>query len=154
MSKEKLSLPRLDHIGLVVKDLEKAIEHFEFLGMGPTVPNVSSRTLDRKVYGKPVEGINNEGAFLEVDPIRLELVRPVQGDSIQKEFLDSRGEGVNHIAFVVDDLNTWVSRFEEAGFKVVYSGRYEEGGGVAYLGTDSVGGVLIEFIQTITGKSM
>ena len=77
-------------------------------------------------------------------PIGLELVQPVSGESIQKEYLERHGEGINHIAFVVDDIEEATSMMVEARFKVISCSKNEGGGGMAYFDTDRVGGVQIE----------
>jgi catechol 2,3-dioxygenase-like lactoylglutathione lyase family enzyme len=47
--------------------------------------------------------------------------------------LESHGEGINHIAFIVDDIEEATSIMVEAGFKVISSSKNEGGGGMAFL---------------------
>jgi catechol 2,3-dioxygenase-like lactoylglutathione lyase family enzyme len=134
------------HLGVVVKDLDKAIEYFESLGLGPFSPNPSESVTDRKVYGKPAN-IKLKGAAAKLGPLEVELLQPVEGRSIQSDYLDKKGEGINHIGFVVHDLQKAIRKLEEKGFSVVSSGTLPDSGGFAYFNTDQVGGMMIELIQ-------
>ena len=136
-------LSRFHHMGVLVKDLDKAVEYYEGLGIGPFEPSKIVH-IDRKMYGKPATGVKNVGTGTKLGPIGFELVQPVSGESIQKEYLESHGEGINHLAFVVDDIEEATSIMVEAGFKVISSSKNEGGGGMAYFDTDKVGGVQIE----------
>lgn len=133
---------KLDHVGVVVKDLEKAIEYYQSLGMGPFVPNPSESAADRKIYGKPAPNVKVKGVVAQMGPIKFELMQPIEGESLQKEFLKSKGEGINHIGFVVDDLEGEMAKLEEKGFKVISGGKIPPNGGFAYFDTDKLGGVI------------
>jgi methylmalonyl-CoA epimerase len=145
MKKKRIGelLSRFHHVGVLVKNLDEAVEYYEALGIGPFEPsNLVHR--DRKVYGKPVTDVKNIAKGTKMGSIGIELVQPVSGESPQKKFLESRGEGINHIAFIVDDIEEATSIMVKAGFKVISSSKNEGGGGMAYFDTDKVGGVQIE----------
>ena len=137
---------RLDHVGVLVRDLDKAVDSFQSLNIGPFGPNESKMITDRKVYGKPAN-IKLKGMFAPMGPVRLELIQPIEGESVQKEILDSKGEGINHIAFTVDDLDKEVKKLEEQGFKVVSSGKMAPSYAFAYIDTRKIGGFIIELIK-------
>ena len=140
---------KFTHIGVVVRDLDQAIEYFQsLLGIGPFTPNASEGVTDRKVHGKPAK-IKLRGAGADLGSIKLEVLQPVEGNSVQKEFLDSKGEGINHIGFTVDNLEEEVKKLEERGFRAVSTGKIPPNGGFAYMATEKVGGVMIELIQKI-----
>jgi len=145
MKKKRIGelLSRFHHVGVLVKNLDEAVEYYEALGIGPFEPSNLVHT-DRRVYGKPVTDVKNIAKAARMGPIGIELVQPVSGESPQKKFLESRGEGINHIAFIVDDIEEATSIMVEAGFKVISSSKNEGGGGMAYFDTDKVGGVQIE----------
>lgn len=136
-------LSRFHHIGVVVKNLEEAVKYYQALGIGPFEPS-NLVHIDRRIYGKPAPDVKLIAKGIALGPIGFELVQPVSGETPQKEFLESRGEGINHIAFIVDDIEEAISIMVEAGFKVVSSAKNEGGGGVAFFDTDKVGGVQIE----------
>ena len=102
---------------------------------------------DRKVHGKPTDNIRNISMMAQMGPIRFELAQPVSGESVQKEFLETRGEGVNHLGFVVDNLEEEVAKLVEKGFKVISSGQFAEGGSFVYLNTDKTGGIIFDFFK-------
>lgn len=151
MEKERL-FSHIDQIGIIVKDIEKAMEYYSsFFGLGPFRPlNVTS--VDRKVYGKRVNDIKNLVRVARLGDLQFELIQPVSGESIQKEFLEKRGEGINHVGFFVKDLETEASRLTEKGFKPISTGRFTGGGGFAYFDTNQVGGVLFELVQWPPGE--
>ena len=136
-------LSRFHHIGVVVRNIDKAVEYYQALGIGPFEPS-NLVHIDRRIYGTPVTDVKFAAKGIALGSIGFELVQPVSGETPQKEFLESRGEGINHIAFIVDDIKEAISIMVEAGFKVVSSAKNEGGGGVAFFDTDKIGGVQIE----------
>ena len=128
---------RFNHLGVVVRDVNKAVEHFQSLGI------VDKATDLVTMEGKKAKLI---GRFINIGPLLIELWQPVRGNTVQQEFLDSRGEGVNHIAFHVDNLAEEKAKLVEKGIPVVFSVSDEEGD-MAYFDTRKVGNVLIELIQ-------
>jgi 4-hydroxyphenylpyruvate dioxygenase-like putative hemolysin len=126
-----------NHIGAVVRDVDKAVEHYQSLGI---VDKVTDRVT---MEGKKAKLI---GRFINIGPLRIELWQPVRGETVQQEFLDGGGEGVNHIAFHVADLDEEKEKMAEKGIPVVFSVRDEEGY-MAYFDTRKVGNILIELIQ-------
>ena len=83
----------------------------------------------------------------QLGDIRIELIQPVEGESPSKEFLDNKGEGINHICFSVDDLEKEAAKLAKKGFKVVSSVKFVNGGGNVYFDTGKVGGVLPALLQ-------
>jgi len=147
---EKLPFSKIDQVGIVVEDLDRAVKYYSSLGIGPFKP-LHLKRIERTVHGRPAEGIQNRSKVAQMGSVQLELLQPVSGESVQKEFLEKRGEGVNHLGFLVDDLEREVNRLTARGFSVISSVRYSGGGGVAYLDTDRIGGVIFELIQWPSG---
>ena len=52
-----------------------------------------------------------------------ELIEPLDGPNSYQEFLDSRGEGLHHLGYFVDDLDAAIAEMEAQGFAVLQSGR-------------------------------
>lgn len=90
-------------------------------------------------------------AMVQIGPIKMELIQPVEGESIQQKYLDSRGEGLNHIGFLVNDLDRELAELNEKGMQVILRVRRKTGGGVAYLDTRKEGGVIFELVQPPPG---
>ena len=146
---EKLFRPKVDQIGVIVKDLSKAVEHYTSLGIGPfeTLTGIESR--ERMMWGKPipVDAFKVDIRIAKLGELDLELVQPIEGKSIWKDFLDTHGEGINHLGFFVDDIEKEEAAMVANGFPVMYRTRFVKGGGAAYFDTDQPGGVLFEFIE-------
>jgi len=128
---------KFNHIGLVVKDVDKAVEYYQSLG-------IVDKATDRvTMEGKKAKLV---GRFINIGSLLIELWQPVRGETVQQEFLDSRGEGVNHIAFHVDDLAREKAKLVEKGIPVLFSVKDEEGD-MAYFDARKAGNTLIELIQ-------
>lgn len=115
------------------------------LGIGPFVtPEIH---YDEKHYlGEPIPDSEWVMGFASLGPIELELSQPVKGPSIYRDFLDERGEGLHHIGFDIDDLDSKIARCQELGIRIICSGR-TAAGGFAHIDTAVDGGPLIELIQ-------
>lgn len=135
---------RLIQVGVVVKDLDKAIERLMSLGIGPFTPMTIPDDAEQWFRGKPLDAkFKISGARL--GEIVLELIQPVEGKSPHQEFLDSKGEGIQHIAFAVDDLDREVARLMKQGVSVLLSANLRDVR-VAYLDLGA-GGLVVELIQ-------
>ena len=143
---------RFAHVAVVVQDMDKAVEYYQSLGIATFRPEFmldSSTYTDYKVYGKTPDTIDKTRMrILEIGSFPLELVQPVEGEPIYNEFLKSKGEGVHHIAYFVDDLEGETAKLAKKGIPVitrVYRG--STGAGFAYFDIRRVGNVIIELIQ-------
>lgn len=143
---EKLPFLKLDQVGVVVRDIEKAVEYYQALGIGPFEPSKGD-LIEREVDGKPVDDVKNLGMKANMGQVQFELIQPISGESVQKKFLEIRGEGINHLGFCVDDLEKEMAKLVKKGFKVISSGKHPGGGAFAYFDTDKVGGVIFELYQ-------
>ena len=143
---EKLPFSKIDQVGVMVRDMDKALDYYQSLGIGP-FEGSDATAINRVVYGKPADDVKNLARMAKMGQVQFELLQPISGQSVQREFLDRHGEGINHLGFFVDDLDKEVAKLEKKGFKVISSGKYVDGGGFAYFDTDKVGGVLFELVQ-------
>ncbi len=153
MSKEKperqneiLEPSRLCQIGVVVNNIDETIKYYEkVFGFGPfriiqvDFPNAT-------YYGKST-GYRGKRAFFNLGPIQIELIELIDGKTIHEDFLKEKGEGVQHIAFQIDNLEESKKNAEKAGLKVTQSFTRSDGSGFAYLDSDRTGGVIFELIQ-------
>lgn len=134
-------------VAVVVRDLDAAVEHYERLGIGPFVDGPSASTLRREVRGMDSPDTRVAGKVAPMGPIELELMSPSDGPSIQREFLETHGEGVIHICAYTDDLDAEITRMERMGHPVISYGELDDGGRFAYFDTTQVGGLILEFFQ-------
>ena len=116
---------KLHHLGIPVHDLDKSLEDYKSLGNATFQPEFlidSSKNAEYLVYGKkPVPAVKTRGVMGRVGPVGIELLQPVEGETVHKELLDSTGEGVGHIAYVVDDLEQEAAKMLEKGFPIILS---------------------------------
>ena len=146
---EKSPFSKLDHIGVVVRDFDRAVKHYESLGIGPFLAVEGLSSIERRMYGKviPIDSFKLKEKNARMGSVMLQLMQPVEGETIWKEFLDKRGEGIQHLGFLVDDIDKEEARMVAKGYTVLYRSRFKGGGGSNYFDTGKVGGVLIELIQ-------
>ena len=142
---EKTPFSKFMHVGMVVRDIDKAIEHLSSFGIGPFEKHTSTPLIERQFRGKPANW-QTKRSTAKMGQLEIELLQPVEGESAAKEFLESKGEGIHHIGFAVDDLDREMAKLVRQGAKVVMSGKWA-GGGFAYLEIDAIGGLIIELIQ-------
>lgn len=117
----KSAFTKLHHVGLVVKDIDKAIEYLESIGIGPFQVGAGQRkfTIPFKgeLNGKPAEWkttISNA----QLGETQLELLEPTEGPQALKESLDATGEGLHHIGFLVDNLDDVIAKGKKDGLKI------------------------------------
>jgi methylmalonyl-CoA/ethylmalonyl-CoA epimerase len=127
----------ISHIGIAVRDLERAISLYE---------NLLGRSMDT-LEKNPDEGHNI--AFFKLDEISIELISPTRSDSAVARFLEKRGEGIHHIAFRTDDIEKELARVESLGIRLV--NRETKAGSqntrIAFIHPKDFGGVLVELVQ-------
>ena len=143
---------KLHHISIVVRDAEKTQKFYESIGIGPWVDYPPM-----KEYVKI--DVPDESGFYklkikcaQIGPVQLQLIEPGDGESLYKDHLGKKGEGVFHIGFEVDDICATDSTIEAMGLKVLSSGRRENGSGFSYLKTESEAGVVLLVRQSPLSK--
>ena len=111
-----VELKRAVQIGIVVDDLERTTHLLTTLfGIGPfrfiEWPN---RPDSHFTYKGKEEPIKIRQAFVQVGPLELEFIQPIEGDrNAYREFLDRTGGGIHHLLFEVPDIEAVLS--EEFG---------------------------------------
>lgn len=138
-----------DHICIVVRDLDKAIEHYQSLGIGPFVPGKQLKAKSEEYLGNPVDpdALNLKARFAKMGSIELELIQPIAEGTVWKDFLDRMGEGVHHMCFIVDDIDEAEREVVGRGFSQILKRLYKKGGGTGYFATEQVGGIFLQLTQ-------
>jgi len=138
---------KMHHVGVIVRDIDKAIVHLESLGMGPFEGMGGSKwfeiTFKGELHGKPEEWkvkISNA----QMGDVQLELLEPSGGKSALQESLDATGEGLHHVGYLVDDLNSEIARGLRRGLKVWTVSKPENRPGFVYFEPTKVAGIAIE----------
>ena len=145
----KVKLPPVEQIGIVVKDVDRAIEYYSSnFGWGPF--RVQEVHLDGFTYrGKP-GSCRLKIAFAKSGPIEIELIRVLEGDTPHTDFLREKGEGLQHLRFRVDDLDKTLAELAKEGIQPVMYQRFPDfGTAFAYLNSDKIGGVMFELIEQL-----
>ena len=145
---EKSPFTQINQVGVVVRDMDKAIERLASLGIGPFQPKLLPPNTKEWFRGKPLKAKLNIRSTMMGDT-ELELVQPIEGDSPHQEFLDSKGEGIQHIAVRVDDVEKSLEKLKGKGLRVIdEKPRLGAGGAsIAFFHPKSSGGVLLEICQ-------
>ena len=133
--------------------------NFKILGIEHVAIAVSSLKEPSKIFGD-ILGIDNTSTEEVVDQKvvtdifdtgrgKVELLEATSEDSPISNFLEKRGNGVHHIAFLVDDLEIALKDLAESGIDLIdKSPRVgAEGMLIAFLHPKSTGGVLVELCQ-------
>jgi len=134
-----IDMNKIEHLGIAVKNLEE------------------SNLLFEKLLGTPSykqEFVESEGvktSFFKNGPNKIELLEATNPDSPIAKFIEKKGEGIHHIAFEVDDIESEIKRLQQEGF-IVLNDKPKKGADnklVAFLHPKSTNGVLIELCQEI-----
>ncbi len=120
----------INQVATVVSDLDEAVKKvsntlalgsWEVTTFGP--PN----HFDTQVRGNPVF-YSHKNATACMGPVQFEIIAPLEGPSIYKEFLKEGKDGMlHHVARFYnswDDVNREIRRFEKQGIKVIQTGKF------------------------------
>ncbi|MDB3926861.1 methylmalonyl-CoA epimerase [Flavobacteriales bacterium] len=130
-------MKKVEHIGIAVKDLSNANALFEKL-------------FNQSHY--KLEEVESEGvstSFFKVGDTKIELLQALQADSPIAKFIEKRGEGIHHIAFEVDDIQSEMERLKAEGFELIHTEAKDgaDNKKICFLHPKSTNGVLIELCQ-------
>ena len=132
---------QIDHVGIAVEDLDAAIAlHEQMYGLS-------------LAHREVVEEQGVEAVLLDVGASHVELLRPLQPDTAVGRFLASRGPGLHHVAYRVDDIDAALDALRDRGLQLIdetpRAGIRDSR--VAFVHPRSTGGVLTEIVQPAEG---
>ena len=132
---------KLEHIGIAVKSLEESDRLFSRL-LGKT--NYKHETVER-------EGVTT--SFYAVGESKVELLESSTSEGVIGRYIEKRGEGVHHLAFLVEDLEVEIERLGAEGFSFLSTTPKEGADGklIVFLHPKTTGGVLVELCQEKRG---
>lgn len=128
---------KVDHIGIAVKNLEESLKFYE-------------TALGLKAVGTEVVAEQKvRVAFLPTGDSEIELLEATSEDSPIAKFIEKNGEGVQHIAYRVENVEAVIEEMKEKGIRMIdEKPRYGAGGAkIAFCHPKSTGGVLIELCE-------
>jgi methylmalonyl-CoA/ethylmalonyl-CoA epimerase len=132
-------MQKVEHIGIAVKELSVSIPLFEIL-------------LNANCYKTEiVEAENVKTAFFKKGEAKIELLESLSADGGIAKYIEKRGEGMHHIAFEVEDIETEMQRLSDAGFQLLNAvpKMGADNKLVCFLHPGNTNGVLIELCQSI-----
>lgn len=126
---------KVDHIGIAVKSASDASKIYtKSLGMQATEEILRERKL--KVL------------MINAGETRLELLEDLDPEGPISKFIEKRGEGLNHIALEVDDINTAVEQLKNAGYRITSAPALGAGNTiVTFIHPKDANGVMIELVE-------
>tara|TARA_B100001059_G_C17549395_1_gene434486 strand:- start:25 stop:429 length:405 start_codon:yes stop_codon:yes gene_type:complete len=130
-------MKKVEHIGIAVRDLATANQLFEKL-------------FNQQYY--KLEELDREEvstSFFKVGETKIELLQATHKDSAIAKFIQKRGEGIHHIAFEVDDIDSEIQRLKREGFQLINNHPIDgvDNKRICFLHPKSTNGVLIELCQ-------
>jgi len=147
--RQKHAFPRVRQLGVVVADVEKAAAKLEAEGIGPffiasdTLPFWNERGENRTFSGKLGMAVYRG--------YEIELLEPGVGSNFYKTCVDEKGRMVvQHLGFLVGDVDAWRDKLERAGCATWVRGRIQSFPmtiDFAYMDTFAQAGIILEFID-------
>jgi len=131
---------KVEHIGIAVKNMEEANKVYEkLLGVAP----YKTETVES-------EGVNT--SFFQTGESKIELLQATKPESAIAKFIEKKGEGIHHIAFVVKDIKAEIKRLKEEGFTIINETPKKGANNklVCFVHPKNTQGVLIELCQEIS----
>jgi catechol 2,3-dioxygenase-like lactoylglutathione lyase family enzyme len=148
-------LKKVVQVALVVRDIEASSKLWaELLGMPvPEIRTTRPGHEVKEIYrGKPSEG-QVKLTFFDLGQVVIELLQPISEGTSWKEFLDKKGEGVQHLGFQVVDPEKTSRELEKEGYPIIHQGRYDSNDGTyIYHETLDALGVVIELLHSDAAK--
>ena len=128
-------IKKVSHIGLAVDNLEKARTFFS--------ENFGLPTSERENFGELIF------SFIPMKGTNLELLQSTEPEGQIAKFIEKRGQGIHHISFEVDDIQSELDRLKGNGIKLINEKPYLNAHKdlVAFIHPKSTFGILIELIQ-------
>ena len=148
----KSPFSNLHHIAVVVRNIEEVIQFYTSIGIGPFEDYPPLKEYVKLDVPDKVGFHNVKIKVVQIGPIQIQLIQPGEGQSLYKDFLEKKGEGVYHLGFVVDDVDDSEAALKNLGLEVLSSGRREDGSGFSYMDTAGKGGVILLIRQSPGGK--
>lgn len=132
-----MNIMKLDHIGIAVKNLDETLKFYtEVLGL--------------ELHGTEiVEEQKVKVAFLPVGDTEVELLESTSEDGPIAKFIEKNGEGIQHMAFKVDNIEEAIEELKAKGMMMIdEKPRYGAGGArIAFMHPKSTYRVLVELSE-------
>lgn len=137
---EKIGLGNIDHICIVVNDVQETVERIASTFETPQIKVIENMSV-ASLGGKEIGGYKARAAFVKIaDNLKLEIVQIVEGRSSEQRWLKEHGETIHHIGIETKNLEEEASKWKKKGVKVIQ----EDHGKWIYLDTEKTLGTILE----------
>ncbi len=151
MASKRLRFPKVGHIGIVVKNIDRVIAYYSpVFGIGP-FEIYDFRPLKAWVWGQEVRPFELKIATAGIGSANLELIQVIRGNPPHRGFLMTHGEGLQHLGFYVKNYDEWKSYIRHEGIDILCEIEAEDSvrgrRRAFYMNSGQIGGVLFEIIE-------
>ena len=132
-----MEIKKIEHIGIAVKNLASAIEFYE-------------NVLGLKCYNiEEVPEQKVRTAFFMAGEVKIELLESTDPEGPVGKFIEKKGEGVHHLAFAVDNIESQLESAVQSGARLIDKSprKGAEGLDIAFMHPSSSFGVLMELCE-------
>lgn len=132
-----MKILKIDHLGLAVNSINEGKKFWQDI-------------LGLKFEGtETVEEQKVTTAFMPVGESEVELLESTSPDGAVAKFIEKRGEGFQHVAFRVDNIEKALAELKEKGIQLIdEKPRKGAGGGkIAFIHPKATGGILVELCE-------
>jgi hypothetical protein len=138
-------------ICLVVRDLDSAMVRWSALGIGPwRVHDLGPNWVSEMTFRGQPQRTAVKFAAADSGPLNFELIEPGTEPNVYTEHLAAHGEGLHHLGYFVDNIETAITEMRALGYEVVQSGRglgVDGDGAYAYFDTVAFLGCMLEAVE-------
>ncbi|MGZ3607479.1 MAG: methylmalonyl-CoA epimerase [Syntrophales bacterium] len=134
-----MKIIKVDHIGVAVNSIEASLKFF-------------ANTLGLKLEGQETVAEQKvTTAFMPVGDTEVELLQSTAPDGPIAGFIEKKGEGVQHVAFLVDNIEEALKELEAKGIRLIDKVPRMGAGGkkIAFVHPKDTYGVLVELCQKV-----
>jgi len=132
-----MKIKHIDHIGIAVRSIDEGKKFFtDVLGL----------TFEKT---EVIEEQKVKTGFFPITDSELELLESTSPDGPVAKFIEARGEGVQHIAFRVEDIDEALKELKEKGVRLIDQEPRKGAGGarIAFIHPKETCGVLVELCE-------
>ena len=130
-------LKKIHHVAVAVDNLDEAAKFYQD-GLGLDLTGIEVVSAQKTKVG-----------FFKIGGSNIELVQPAEPDSPLDKFLKTKGQGMHHLCFEVDDIEAEIKNLLENGATMIDQkprpGAHNSR--VAFVHPKSSSGVLIELVE-------
>lgn len=134
---------RIDHVGIAVRDLDSAIKFYSDV-FGMTC--VHTEVNEEQGVREAMMAVGDSGSCIQ-------LLAPLRDDSPIGKFLAKSGEGIQQMAYGVDDIDAVSAQLRANGVRLLYDTpkRGTADSRINFIHPKDAGGVLVELVQAADG---